>query len=165
MEQQPIDSTELGEAIHGLVDVGGRIMRLHRHPEVSGAMRGAPLVLRELGLAEGPLSPGELKRACGLTDARIANILRALEERGLVERRSQEADRRRVEVTLTERGRAEVGARREHVTAFMAALVRELGLADARELARILGRAADIMAAHAEDEPGACPMHGGEGRA
>lgn len=159
MEREPIDSAELGMTVHELMDASGRIMRLHRHPEVSGAMRGAPLALRELALAAGPLSPGELKRACGLTEARIANILRALEDRGLVERRSQDADRRRVEVTLTERGRAEVDEHCGRVTTFIASLVRELGLADARELARILGRVADIMAAC--DEAG----RGGEGRA
>lgn len=70
-------------------------------PEISQGMRGMPMVMRVLLDADGPLSPGQIARAAGVTDARIANTLRALEQRGYIRREPSEHDRRRVEVLVT----------------------------------------------------------------
>ena len=54
--------------------------RLRPTTEISRGMRGMPMVMRVLLDADGPLSPGQIACAAGVTDARIANTLRALEQ-------------------------------------------------------------------------------------
>lgn len=52
--------------------------------------------------------PGELARHLGVSSAAASGIVDRLVARGHVERRTHEADRRRVRVTLTDSGRAEI---------------------------------------------------------
>lgn len=53
----------------------------------------------------GPVSPGALARSVHLSAATMTGILARLEKRGLVARARGTADRRRVEVTVTDAGR------------------------------------------------------------
>lgn len=135
---------ELRSLAHGIFSEGERMMRLKPMPQVHDSVRGLPMVVRALAQADGPMSPGELARASKVTDARIANILKVLEERGIVERRTSMADRRRVEVTLTEKGRAEQRDRAEEGLRFMVGFLEDLGIDDARELLRLVRRMNDV---------------------
>ena len=66
--------------------------------------RGETGVLLYLYHISRPLFPGELTEKLGLTTGRIANILRALEAEGLVQRMPDGQDKRRVQVSLTRQG-------------------------------------------------------------
>lgn len=114
-------------------------------PVVLNSTRGETALLMTLFRAGTPLSPGELADESRVSSARVANILRALEEKGLVSRTHSAADRRRVEVALTEAGREDAEARRARRHEAVAAYLRELGEQDARELVRIVGRSAPIF--------------------
>ena len=59
-------------------------------------------------LKAGPLPVGDLARAIGLS-ATMTRLIERLEDRGLVERTSDPQDRRRVVVSLTDRGRSTLG--------------------------------------------------------
>ena len=52
----------------------------------------------DLLLREGPMAPGEISRATGLTSASVTALIDRLERRGLVERLRDSPDRRRVTV-------------------------------------------------------------------
>jgi DNA-binding MarR family transcriptional regulator len=69
------------------------------------------IVLCQLDL-EGPLRPGRLMEATGLTSGGVTKVLDRLEHKGLVRREYGvlEDDHRAVVVTLTEEGRAAVRA-------------------------------------------------------
>lgn len=136
---------ELRRLAHDLFEQCSRMMRLKPAPRVQDSLRGLPVVVRTLAMAEGPLSPGELARASEVSDARIANILKVLEGRGIVERRTSKADRRRVEVVLTEEGREKERARAREAQSFMVGFLDELGVDDARELVRLVGRINEVM--------------------
>lgn len=71
-------------------------------------------------LVDQPRSAGELSRGSGLSLAATTDLIDRLEQRGLVRRMRDPADRRRVLVEMTERGRKEVGR-------FYGPLVREGG--------------------------------------
>ena len=101
--------------------------------------RGETAVLVALHRANGPLTPGELASKGMVTSARIANILRALEEKGWAERRHSTQDRRTVEVSLTEAGRDEALRRHDGALRRVAVVLSDLGERDARELVRLIG--------------------------
>ncbi len=67
--------------------------------------RGERGVLLYLDHLDRPVFPGELTNQLGLTTGRIANILKGLEQNGLITREQDAVDRRRIQVKLTARGR------------------------------------------------------------
>ncbi len=72
------------------------------------------------------LTPGRLARETFSSGAAVTKRLRALEERGLISRRTDERDRRVTHLSLTEAGRALVDevlpAQLAHESAFLSAL-------------------------------------------
>ncbi|MFR0564887.1 MarR family winged helix-turn-helix transcriptional regulator [Bifidobacterium porcinum] len=66
--------------------------------------RGEPAVMRELN-RHGELTPGQLVEATGNSPGRISAILSALEKKGMITRRTDPQNRRRVIVTITPEGR------------------------------------------------------------
>lgn len=139
------DPEELRLLARRLFAEGERMMRLKPMHLMNDSVRGLPAVVRALSMSAAPLSPSELAGISKVSDARIANILKVLEERGIVERRPSRSDRRRVEVILTERGRAEERTRAAEGQRFMMEFLDELGVEDSRELVRILDRINLIM--------------------
>ena len=104
--------------------------------------QGEDAVLISLYDIERPVFAGEFIEKLGLTTGRIANILKKLEEKGLVSRVSDREDRRRVRVSLTEAGRRHAEQKFQAMVRIERALLDQLGPADAEELARIIDRLA-----------------------
>ena len=130
-----------------LLREGRKVMSLRPEPTVSEATRGMPAVMQVL-IEEGhPMSPSELARKAGVSDARIANTLRALEKRGYVERRGCEHDRRRVEVLVTEKGYEVASKHFEECLDLIARFLEELGPEDTESLVHVVGRIGEVMEA------------------
>lgn len=148
---------EFAEWTNDLIGLSEDIRRMKPALELSSATKGMPAVMRALLMADGPMSPGEIARASGVTDARIANTLRVLEQKGLIVRRPAEHDRRRVEVSVTDRGRevslAHFNAAKDMVENFL----REMGEQDAQDFVRVLTRVRDVMAARRREGRQVCP--------
>lgn len=140
MEDAP-SYEELAQELIGELTALGRTLT----PMVINSTRGETAVLMTLFRAEGPLTPGALGDAAHVSSARVANILRSLEEKGLVTRRHSSGDRRQVEVHLTDDGRAAASATRERRSRTVASYLRALGQEDATELVRIVRRSRDIL--------------------
>ena len=91
-------------------------MRRGMHPSARNSMRGEMAVIRVLHLAaiarEADPTPSQIAESSHLSPARVANVLRALEEKGWITRSHDTRDRRRVTVTLTTIGEAERAERR-----------------------------------------------------
>ena len=136
---------------------GFELRRYRPSRELSSNTGGLAAVMGVLATSADPLSPGDLARKTGVTDARIANALRALEAKGLVVRRPSATDRRRVEVTLTERGRAFADGHTEGMERFIADFLAELGEDDARDLVRVLDRVLDVLRERQERSHAAGP--------
>jgi len=93
-----------------------------------------------LGLLDEPRPMGELAQDLHCDNSNVTGIVDRLEERGLVERRAVEGDRRVKLVALTEAGaelQAEMARRRSEPPPELAALP----AAELRKVARVLARA------------------------
>lgn len=109
------------------------------------ALGGEMAVMRALMRAGGSLTPGELADRAWVSSARIANILRALEAKGWIERKHSKTDRRRVHVTVTDKGRQDLEIKRREFEDRAAAFLEQLGEEDTNELVRLLRRTNQII--------------------
>ena len=138
-------------AVRSVIQAGGRLGRV--------AARRAGLSESELialeHLAAEPLGPAELARRLTISTAAATGVVDRLVQRGHVERRAHDADRRRVAVRMTDSGYADLRARL--VTSFDALLEWDAQFdPDERALvARYLTGVVDVLEAAAEREDAA----------
>ena len=135
------DFRELGRQL--LTEFGGIHQRVSRF--VDKALSGEMAVMRALMLAGGSLTPSELADRAWVSNARIANILRALEAKGWVVREHSKTDRRRVHVTVTGKGRQDLEIKRREFENRTAAFLEQLGETDTQEMVRLLRSANEII--------------------
>jgi DNA-binding MarR family transcriptional regulator len=81
----------------------------------------------------------------GITSARIAAALNALEEKGFITRNIDSEDRRRIIVKPTLKGREYAFEQRKKHIEHAKNILSMLGEDDAKEYVRILGRLADVL--------------------
>ena len=129
-----------------MLSVRAQLSHLPAGEVVSDAC-GGEFVALSLLLDNAPGCPSELSRSMGVTSARIAALLKHLEQKGLVLRRTDELDERRVNVSLTEAGRELINARRKEAIGRVAAALRSLGEEDAREYVRLQQKMLDALSA------------------
>ncbi len=136
-----------------LVELGaiGRVLG----PAAINLVRGELAVLMALFEAREPLSPTVLGERTHLTSARMANILRALEEKGYVVREHAARDRRGVLVRITEAGAARAEQVRADGLRAVVRFLEELGPDDAREMVRLIHRSRSIVDGYARTGVGA----------
>lgn len=114
-------------------------------PAAINLVRGGLAVLTELHDAGAPLSPSELCARTHLSSARMANVLRALEDKGHVVREHAVRDRRGVSVRITEAGAERAEQVRADGLRAVVRFLEELGPDDARELVRLLRRSREAI--------------------
>jgi DNA-binding MarR family transcriptional regulator len=87
--------------------------------------------------------PSEISKEMGISTARIAAALGSLESKGLITRRIDERDRRRILVELTDAGRAQQNEHENMIMGMLERMLRNLGETDSLEFLRILKRIAE----------------------
>jgi DNA-binding MarR family transcriptional regulator len=122
-----------------IVQVGERFLActdkaLRRH-SLSRAGREALAVLEGAGH---PLSPTTIAERLLVTTASVTSLLDTLERRGLVERRPDPEDRRRLLVAITHEGLALVDQFLPEVVALQTAAMAELSEPQRRQLLKLL---------------------------
>ncbi|MBQ9065821.1 MAG: MarR family transcriptional regulator [Blautia sp.] len=80
---------------------------------------------------------GEFASRLDLTPGRVANVLKALEKKNLIERKKDPADGRRIMVTLTASGREYITRTYSQAAEVYHDLIEEIGEDDTREFLRI----------------------------
>jgi DNA-binding MarR family transcriptional regulator len=111
--------------------------RALRHHELSTAGRQALAILDGAGE---PLSPTTIAERLIVTTASVTSLLDTLERRGLVERRPDVVDRRRVLVELTDSGRELVDRVLPDVVALQTAVLAGMSNPQRRQLVALLGK-------------------------
>lgn len=92
----------------------------------------------------GNITPSELCKALSVTSARTAAALKSAEKKGFISRRISENDRRKVIVSITDKGRYYVEQKRSCLINELEFLLRHLGKSDSAELLRIIKRLTEI---------------------
>ena len=93
----------------------------------------------------GPLTPSELAREVSLSQATVTGILDRLEARGLVERRRDHKDRRRVSIHQTEEGKRVSQIAPKPLQELFAARLAELPYEEQASIDHILRQVAEMM--------------------
>lgn len=127
-----------------LFDVADRMRRQRVAPPVpEGLTPVEARTVMKLGFMEAsgePPRPGDVARVCHLSPSAISQTLKSLEAKGLIVRGRSGSDCRVVSIELTDAGRAMNEAGRRLHDARLDDLIAFLGVDDARELIRIMGR-------------------------
>lgn len=136
-----IGNTELTEEFVRLLDEYPREARDNRF---SSTLCGEMAVMRLLHSgAKQKMTAGELSSRLGMTTSRVAAVLGSLQKKGLLERESDEEDRRRVMVSLTEAGDRLCEKRKRHFMSKISKMLAMLG-EDAPTFVHLLGRVFEI---------------------
>lgn len=120
--------------------------------ERHGHRRGQARVIAMIALQEG-ISQKDLAFLLGIRPQTLGEMLRKLEERGLVERAKSEADGRVIEVSLTDEGRklaAEIAERRKLAAADLFAVLSD---EEKNQLASILDKLTAELEKHRPHHP------------
>lgn len=113
--------------------------------ENSISVKGESNILLFLANCEGRCLAGQISKGLGLSTSRVTIILNNLEKKGLIEKERDTEDRRKVYITLTEKGRELILVKHNEVVDNFERIFRELGKEDTEEYIRIMGRLFKIM--------------------
>ncbi len=110
--------------------------KLVRH--INQMSRGEEYVLLLLKDSKDPLFPRDISKIMGITSARVAAILRRLEEKGLVTRKASTTDHRCTKVIITEKGDSVIAAQQDKAVAYLTKVLTQLGQEDAVKYTEIM---------------------------
>ncbi len=114
---------EIIEIIKKLDDVKPKKMLDQQHVNLEGTMLALVYIYRK----EGEVSAGELSRELKVSTARIAVLVRKMQEKGYVTRKVDEEDGRRAVIDITDKGRALIEKHKIEFFETMRALADKVG--------------------------------------
>ena len=129
------------------------LQRARPHKEINEALHGGFFVLHYIMLQGGDVLPGEISQEMGVSSARVAAALNGLEGKGLITRRIDQNDRRKILVGLTREGKDLAERQYYGVRDEAARMLALLGEADAVEYVRLTGKLTENMMSQGETKP------------
>lgn len=112
--------------------------------DVGAVVRGEMAVLHLLFIKRRSMSAGEITRMLSMTTSRIAAVLNSLQKKDMIIRETDPKDKRRVLVSITDKGAVFCGKRRKRAIEDMKSVFAYLGEEDAAHFVRILTKVHDI---------------------
>lgn len=116
------------------------------------ASRGELCLLTHLKRRNDPVLPGELSEAMSVSTARVARLLKTLEDRALIHRSIDPTDRRRIIVKLTEEGEKHLEAVYVRTHKRASAVIEALGAEDTEAFIRIAEKIVDVSRSLSAEE-------------
>ena len=135
-----MDYTDLA---NGYLQMMYRFHRIRPQKHLNHAVQGEAFALQFIAQYDDAVAPSDIEKAMNVSSARIANVLSRLENKGLITRRIDPADRRRTILKLTSAGEEQVAESTQQLICMIKEIMEYLGEADARSYVRIMGRLAD----------------------
>ncbi len=145
-----------GQQILPLIDHLARVGRRAADASLSGCLRPRHLIALRLLAARGPVSQHALAAALSLDPSNVVGLLNELEERGLVERRRDPADRRRHIVSLSASGEDELALTYSRLSLVEDELFSALSAGERATLHELLLRVVGAATLESPGESSAC---------
>lgn len=117
--------------------------KVNSHKEIHNSVHGENFVLFFVSQNGGKAIPSDISNEMGISSARVAAALNSLEKKGLIIRRIDAQDRRRILIDLTDSGKEQVKNHYQMVMNMVKNMLQYLGENDAREFLRIMKRLAE----------------------
>lgn len=120
------------------IEVMNQTRRRSIPKQIDDSMRGEHFVLNYISEHEGNVIPSDISNEMGISSARIAAALNSLEKKGLILRRIDAEDRRRILIDMTDTGREQVKKHYQMILNTTTNMLRYLGEEDAKNYIRIM---------------------------
>lgn len=133
------------ETAREFLDEFYRLGRYHPSRRIGTSMRGEAFLLMYLSKTPRSVTPGELGKVMKTSSARVAAALNNLERKNMIVRKTDEKDRRKTRVELTDEGTEQAKQWQELPFRMACQLMEQLGEKDAQQLLHILKRINEIM--------------------
>lgn len=111
--------------------------------KIEKSSKGANVVIKILARMNEPTNPKHLAETLNLSTARIAAVLGNLEKRGLISRTMDPDDRRKINVSLTERGKEVAKAEKQEMRAKIVHVFELMGEEDTKKYLELTAKFVD----------------------
>ncbi|NLK99038.1 MAG: winged helix-turn-helix transcriptional regulator [Clostridiales bacterium] len=135
-----MDYTHLAYEVMEIMKV---FKKRNMHKQFHESMHGEIYTLYYVYQHEGNVIPSDISNKTGVSTARVAATLNSLEKKGMVIRKIDPSDRRRILVEMTPAGKKEIEEHIKKITDSTINMLSYLGEDDAKEYVRIMKRLAD----------------------
>ncbi len=125
-------------------DISYKLKKINYQQEINKSFKGEIFTLLYLKKAENCILPSELSDEMKISSARVAAILNNLEDKNLIERTIDKTDRRKIQVQLTNLGKAEANKYSKRALEHIVKMFKLLGKEDSKELIRIISKILDL---------------------
>lgn len=126
-----------------------RFMKMHRDLCFTGLRKSEFVMLeiieRENGNREQGVLASDIAKRLRITAPAVSKMLRSMEEKGYVERRVDEKDRRNTRVSITPDGKEAEQQVRRQMQEFITGVIERLGEERTKELIHLMNRYTEIM--------------------
>lgn len=132
-----------------LITAQHRFMKMHRDFCFTGLRKSEFVMLeiieRENGNREQGVLASDIAKRLRITAPAVSKMLRSMEEKGYVERRVDEKDRRNTRVSITPDGKEAEQQVRRQMQEFITGVIERLGEERTKELIHLMNRYTEIM--------------------
>lgn len=132
-----------------LITAQYRFMKMHRDLCFTGLRKSEFVMLeiieRENGNREQGVLASDIAKRLRITAPAVSKMLRSMEEKGYVERRVDEKDRRNTRVSITPDGKEAEQQVRRQMQEFITGVIERLGEERTKELIHLMNRYTEIM--------------------
>ncbi|MDE6201017.1 MAG: MarR family winged helix-turn-helix transcriptional regulator [Clostridiales bacterium] len=125
-----------------------RFFAAHPRPffkSIDGSIRGMHPILRYVDSATTEVLAGDIAEFMGVSTPRVAAVLNCMEQKGFVVRHPSASDRRKVVVSITDGGKAELKKAGDEMLKFAEYLYDTVGDDDLNEFLRISERISQAL--------------------
>ncbi len=121
-----------------------QMRKRHSHKQINDSMHGENFVLFFISRNDGKVIPSDISNEMGITSARVAAALNSLEAKGMIVRRIDAEDRRRILIEITESGKEQAHKQYRMIMSMVIHMLEHLGEEDSLEFIRIMKKLASM---------------------
>lgn len=127
------------------IDMRFKISRLNKPKTLMTIPNGEYAALNYINIHGGKVLPCDMAKDICVSSARIAVLLKGMENKGLIEKKPDENDKRKLSVIITEKGLKKLNAKLNEYTEALSEIFEKLGEQDSEDFLRISEKFIDLI--------------------